>query len=109
MKHLKLFEDYKLWVEIEDDEEYDYNTINFDKNIAEEIVRRLNKDWCGKLVRHSGTFLDLRMNNQTSAIAIHETDDEYFLCEVDDNSTSNYKCDSKIGLIQFLQYFDVIT
>lgn len=112
MKRLKLFEDYsqKLWSQINDDDSTYCNdaSVHFNRGLAEKIIRRLSGEWCGKLVRHAGLWLDLRKGDGNEAIAIHQTEDDYFICEWDSYSPNLFKCDSQDGLLQFLKHFGVI-
>ena len=121
MKHLKKFNESteeKLFVlafgpdwEIPDsDEGYnELNTVDFNRNYAKIILDTLCDEWIGKLVRHSGLWLDLNTNSGDKSVSIFQTEDDYFMCDyVYDDDMRIYKCDTFDGLLQFLKSEDII-
>jgi hypothetical protein len=117
MKHLKRFNESseeKLYWEIPFDDEYynDLPTVDFNRNYAKTIVDNLSIGWTGKLVRHSGVWLDLNTNRGYKCVSIFQTDDDYFMCDYvsgpDDDDMKIYQCDTLDGLLQFLKSEDII-
>ena len=114
MKHLKKFNESteeKLYWEIPDsDEGYnELNTVDFNRNYAKIILDTLCDEWIGKLVRHSGLWLDLNTNSGDKSVSIFQTEDDYFMCDyVYDDDMRIYKCDTFDGLLQFLKSEDII-
>jgi hypothetical protein len=124
MKHLKRFNESseeKLYWEIPFDDEYynDLPTVDFNRNYAKTIVDNLSSGWSilfkkktGKLLRHSGVWLDLNTNSGDKCVSIFQTDDDYFICDYvsgpDDDDMKIYQCDTLDGLLQFLKSEDII-
>lgn len=124
MNRIKLFEEYseKLWFHIDDDDStYSEDPcVHFNRDLASKILSSLSNDWTGKLVRHAAKlyginvvwlWLDLRKGDGIEAIAINQTQDDWFICEWDglpESMPQLFKCDQKEGLLQFLKDNDII-
>ena len=75
------------------------------------IVDNLSSEWTGKLLRHSGVWLDLNTNSGDKCVSIFQTDDDYFMCDyVTDNlkSMKIYQCDAFDGLLKFLKSENIL-
>ncbi len=114
MNRIKLFEEYseKLWFHIDDDDStYSEDPcVHFNRELASKILSSLSNDWTGKLVRHAGLWLDLRKGDGIEAMAINQTEDDYFICEWDglpESMPQLFKCDQKEGLLEFLKDNDI--
>jgi len=117
MKHLKRFNESseeKLYWEIPFDDEYynDLPTVDFNRNYAKTIMDNLSNEWTGKLLRHSGVWLDLNTNSGDKSVSIFQTDDDYFMCDYvsgsDGDDMKIYQCDTFDGLLQFLKSEDIL-
>jgi len=117
MKYLKRFNESsgeKLYWEIPFDDEYynDLPTVDFNRNYAKTIMDNLSSGWTGKLLRHSGVWLDLNTNSGDKGVSIFQTDDDYFMCDYvsgpDADDMKIYQCDTLDGLLQFLKSEDII-
>lgn len=117
MKYLKTFNESseeKLYWEIPFTDEY-YNDLpceDFNTNYAKSILTRLQDEWFGKLVRHSGVWLDLTTNDGEKSCSVFQSEDDYFFCDYvcgpDADDMKIFQCDTFQGLQQFLKSEDII-
>jgi hypothetical protein len=118
MKHLKLFEDIKLYSKSKEFEYYEISeiepSIEFTKIIKEwcnennwQCSKPPKRDWITIYTKFKDkSMLGAKVDN--IKIYIKETEDEWYYISVRQPFEKYYKCDQLDGLINFLNYINSI-